>query len=317
MTQLISICIPAYKRPGPLRDALHSCVNQSYPNIEVLVGDDSPDDAAKQVVLEFEARHPGVISYRHNRPSLGQAANVNSLFDRARGDLLVLLHDDDMLLPNALEHLVKCWDEAPDLTAAFGKQYVTNPQGQVIHGESDRLNATYQRVPENAGKQTVPAISGLARMFPNNGYMVRAEVARGIRYRPPSEVGEACDTDFGLRLCLSAKAIWYVDEYTAMYRLSEDSITKRTYLEPFAYQAIEGAEVPPAAYEAKSQALKTLAPAATSGFARLNEPERALTIFLSRDYRIRDRLRPRGAYHLLLIGLSFLRRWFQRATAAA
>ena len=282
-------------------------MHQTYTHTEIVIGDDSPDDAAEQVVMEFHARYPGKIRYQRNRPSLGQAANVNSLFDRVRGERLVLLHDDDMLLPNSVERLAACWEQAPNLTAAFGRQYVMDSQGQILVAESERLNAHYQRVSDNAGKQAVPAISGLSRMFPNNGFMISTQVARKIRYRKPEEVGEACDTDFGLRVCLSASAIWFIDEYTAMYRISNDSITKRTYLEPYAYLAIAGAEVPPNAYEAKSHALQSLAPAATSGFARLDRPERALNIFLSRDYRVRDRFRPRGAYHLFLIGISFFR----------
>lgn len=313
MTRLISICIPAYKRPAPLQEALDSCARQTYQNIEILIGDDSPDSGSERVAMEYSRRLPGKIKYQRNRPSLGQAGNVNALFDRAGGELLVLLHDDDLLLPDALERLVGCWEQAPDLTAAFGKQYVTDGQGRVLPEESERLNAAYHRISKNAGKQTVPAIAGLVRMFPNNGYMISTRVARQIRYRSPNQVGEACDTDFGLRACLSANAVWFIDEYTAMYRVSDDSISKRNHPEPFAYEAIEGAEVPPVAYQARTQVLQNLAPAAASGFARLNKPERALNIFLSKDYRIRDRLRPRGAYHLLLIGLSFFRRRLRRS----
>ena len=41
-------------------------------------------------------------SYLRNESSLGQAGNVNQLFARARGERLVLMHDDDFLLPGAL-----------------------------------------------------------------------------------------------------------------------------------------------------------------------------------------------------------------------
>jgi glycosyltransferase involved in cell wall biosynthesis len=310
--RLISICIPAYKRPEPLREALDSCLAQTYTNFEIVIGDDSPDDASERVALEYSARFPGKIKYQRNCPSLGQAGNVNSLFDRAEGELAVLLHDDDMLLPIALQRMVQCWGEAPDLTAAFGKQYVIDGRGKILPRTSAGMNVAYHRVLKNAGKQSVPAIAGLVRMFPNNGYMILTQVAREVRYRAPSEVGEACDTDFGLRVCLRAKSVWFLDEYTAMYRISEDAVSKRSRLEPFAYDAIEGAEVPPAAKAARTQALQHLAPGATSGFARLDRPERALSIFLSKNYRFRDKLRPRGGYHLLWIGISFFRRFLRR-----
>ena len=92
--------------------------------------------------------------------------------------------------------------------------------------------------------KTVPAIAGLLRMFPSNGYMISAEVARKVRYRPPQLVGEACDTDFALRARLSANALWFLDEYVSTYRVSDDAVSKRNYLQPFAYDAIESAGCP-------------------------------------------------------------------------
>lgn len=311
--RLISICIPAHNRPEFLRQALDSCLGQTHPNIEILVGDDSSNDLSANLAMEYHLRFPGRIVYRLNRPPLGQAANVNSLFDRATGDLLVLLHDDDWLVPDSLERLSSCWDRAPELTAAFGKQYIAANSGAILLPESEDLNVRYHRIAENAGRQAVPAIAGLLRMFPNNGYMISAEVARNVRYRPPQLVGEACDTDFGLRVCLSAKALWFLDEYVSTYRVSDDAVSKRNYLQPFAYDAIESADVPQEAAVARGQALRDLASGAASGFARLNKPKRAWGVYLSKNYPLWNRLKPKGMLHVLLIGASILRIGFRKS----
>jgi glycosyltransferase involved in cell wall biosynthesis len=308
MTNLISICIPTYNRPDLLREALDSCFAQTYSDYEILIGDDSKNDDTEHLMEQYRDRYRGLIHYQRNKPSLGQAGNVNDLFRRAGGDRLVLLHDDDTLLPEALEWLSSCWNELPTLTAAFGKQYMTDHQGNIQMVESESLNRTYHRTANNSGQQTVPAVPGLLRMFPNDAYMVITKTAREIGYRPPSEVGEACDTDFGVRLCVAADSVWFLDEYTAKYRNSEDAISKISYLQPFAYSSIEGAAVPTAALPAKRIALQGLAPAAVSGFARLGQPGRALGILLSSNYRLNDKLHPRAAYHSYLIFKAYLRR---------
>ena len=41
-------------------------------------------------------------------------SHVNQLFVAAQGELLVLLHDDDLLLPNALEAIIKPLQQNPD-----------------------------------------------------------------------------------------------------------------------------------------------------------------------------------------------------------
>jgi glycosyltransferase involved in cell wall biosynthesis len=308
MNGLISICIPAFNRPGLLRQALDSCLEQTYADYEIVIGDDSKNDLSEQVVREYAAAHPGKIRYQRNSPSLGQAANVNDLFARARGERLVLLHDDDMLMPTALEHLAGCWTELPTLDAAFGKQYFTDSSGKTLIEESEKLNVKYYRIPANSGRQPVTAIPGLLRMFPNDGYMVRTEVARHAGYRSREKVGEACDTDFGLRVCIGAREVWFVNEYTSKYRDSDDAVSKRNYLQPYTYDMLAAADVPEAAMEAKQLALKEIAPSATSCFARIDRPGKALSVLLSPHYTVRDKLRVRALYHVYLIAASCLRK---------
>ena len=308
---MISICIPTYNRPGLLREALESCFAQTYTDYEIIIGDDSKNEASAELVAEYVEHHADRIRYQHNVPSLGQAANVNDLFARARGERLVLLHDDDALLPVALERLAACWDAQPGLVAAFGKQIIIDHAG-TPRTDSDAVNATYHRVSANAGRQAVPAVAGLLRMFPNDGYMVLTEAARAAGYRSRAEVGDACDTDFGLRLCAAAAEVWFVDEFLAKYRNSDDSITRQNFLEPFAYDVIRTTPVPAAALPARRRALEDLAPNATSGFAQLGRPGEALAVFTSPYYTLRDKLRPRAAYHAGLIAAAYVRNLVRR-----
>lgn len=305
--RLISICVPCYNRPDTLRAALDSCFAQTYTNLEVLVGDDSSNDDCGRVVREYMDRFPGRLRYQWNRPALRQAENTNNLFDRAQGELLLLLHDDDLLMPTCVEQLAACWDRHPDLTVAFGKQYITDAAGTVLPRESEALNRTYHRIPAHAGLQAVPAVAGLLRMFPNDAFMIRTEVARAIRHRPPAVVGAACDTDFGLRASIAAVKVFFLDEYTSKYRVSEESETSRNQVQHFAYEVMRSAQVPPEAREAQRRAIQDLAPGATSCFARVGDPQQAWRVFCSADYRWTEKLRPRAVFHLLLIAAAYVR----------
>src|SRR5579863_5640188 len=120
-TPRISVCIPACNRPELLEDALNSTMQQALQPCEIVVGDDSRNDHCERVVMELRHSTNIPLHYIRNAPPLGQPGNINMLFDAAQGEYLVLLHDDDLLLTNALEDLAKCWTEHPDLTAAYGK----------------------------------------------------------------------------------------------------------------------------------------------------------------------------------------------------
>ena len=302
---LISICIPTYNRPDLLREAIISCLAQTYQDFEILISDDSSDNLSKSVVVEFQSRYPDKIRYARNTPSLGQAANVNSLFKDAAGARLVLLHDDDLLLPTALEELSNCWNLAPSLTAAFGKQYVMNTRAEILLAESERNNIFFGRTSEAAGS-VVPALAGIQRMFPNDGYMVLTEAARKIGYRPVSEVGQACDFDFGLRCCKDAGSVWFHDKYTAIYRMTGDAISKTAITAPHVFKILseykrsdkEGR--PAEVKQAIDKVLIYLAPRAVSGHARLGQGGEALRILVSSDYTLQERFSLRFLYHCML-----------------
>jgi glycosyltransferase involved in cell wall biosynthesis len=306
---LISICIPTYQRPDLLAEALESCFLQTYPQFEIVIGDDSQDIDTEQLIARYSRAHPGRIRYARHVPSLGQNRNVNDLFARAQGSRLLLLHDDDRLLPNALANLARLWEDLPTLDAAFGKQVLIEHDGRpTVEERTKALNDGYHRVAANAGRQLIPVVAGLQRMFPNDGFLVTTELARTIGYRSMEEIGHACDTDFGLRLCAAARDIWFLDEFTMQYRLTGESISKYAIGAPYTYDMLAALRVSPAAEPMLEEARREIAPSAVSGFTQLGQPKRAWQVFQSSDYPLRKRFSARGIYHLLLIARSLFAR---------
>ncbi len=281
---LISICIPTFKRPDLLSAALQSCFAQTYQDFEIVVGDDSPDYLSASVVEYFADKYPGIIQYFHNIPALRQDGNVNLLFARARGERLVLLHDDDLLLPNALQDLAACWLAAPHLTAAFGKQHEMDMNGTIINRDSRSRQKQYDRIRNKAGLLAVPAEAGLVQMFPNDGFMVRTDAARRVGYRPRELVDHACDYDFGLRLCLDAAGIYVLDRFVAIYRFTDDALSQEAMPNPFVYRLLRETKIPENAVPAYREAMAFFMPRAVSEYVRLGQGGSALAILLSKDY---------------------------------
>ncbi|TMQ64873.1 MAG: glycosyltransferase family 2 protein, partial [Candidatus Eisenbacteria bacterium] len=46
----VSVCIPAYRQPDHIRRALESVLRQTGVSFEVVITDDTPDDAVQRVV---------------------------------------------------------------------------------------------------------------------------------------------------------------------------------------------------------------------------------------------------------------------------
>ncbi|HEY5036854.1 MAG TPA: glycosyltransferase, partial [Chthoniobacterales bacterium] len=89
MSPLVSIVIPTFDRPTYLKEAVRSALAQTYPNIEVLIGNNGTDDVMRgwEPALAENPR----LSYRRNPHNLGMPGNFNALADAARGEFLVAI----------------------------------------------------------------------------------------------------------------------------------------------------------------------------------------------------------------------------------
>jgi glycosyltransferase involved in cell wall biosynthesis len=96
----ISIIMATYNRANYLPRAVNSVLNQSYPNIELIIIDDGSADNTEEVVKSFKDNRIRFIKNEHNQ---GMSVARNRGFDSAGGDYLALFDDDDELLPGALE----------------------------------------------------------------------------------------------------------------------------------------------------------------------------------------------------------------------
>jgi glycosyltransferase involved in cell wall biosynthesis len=306
----VTICIPTYNRPALLEEALRSCMAQTCPPDEIVIGDDSRDDLSRQLVSRLRAETDIPIAYQHNIPSLGQNANMNDLFQRASGSHIVLLHDDDLLQPDAVKDLLGCWALHPDLTGAFGKQIIISSDGQEIPQRSEALNRTYRRTSELAGLQPRSWEVGLSQQFPNCGWMLLGSVARATPWKPASEVGNGGEFDFGVRLGLTGGKFYFVDKYTCKYRLNSQGSMSSSLKDDAALQAYkltESLPLPPEAEPCRRNALRRSAPVAMGQALNLGDKRTAWRIYSSPNHPWRLRLQPGGVKRLIRLAIPNLK----------
>lgn len=277
----ISVCIPTYNRLDVLQQAVASCLNQTHRPYEILIGDDSSQNDTNEWVNNSLIVSDIRIRYFHNQPSLRQARNVNSLFKNAEGELTVLLHDDDTLLPTALETLHACFVKHPEVDIAFGKQYVMSNDGQIDEEESEQLNKIYYRTAAYEGVKLSSLESGFLQQFPNDAYMIKSAIVKEVQYNEAT--GDACDFDFGLQIGKGHYKMFFVNSYTACYRISDSSVGTKSdnNASIYAFDAVYSLDVPAESSKYKREWLVSKAPAAIVNAAKLQDYKRALEIYFS------------------------------------
>lgn len=98
MKPYFSVLIPTYNREQHVREAVESLLAQTWDAFEVFVIDDGSTDGTQEVLAKFGSRIH-VLRQANQGPEVAR----NTAAAQARGDYLVFLDSDDLLLPNALE----------------------------------------------------------------------------------------------------------------------------------------------------------------------------------------------------------------------
>jgi glycosyltransferase involved in cell wall biosynthesis len=102
---LVSVVINNYNYGRFLPDAIASALDQTYPKVEVVVVDDGSGDDSADVIRSFGDAIAPVW-----KPNGGQASSLNAGFKASKGDIVIFLDADDMLLPTAVERCVERMD---------------------------------------------------------------------------------------------------------------------------------------------------------------------------------------------------------------
>lgn len=128
---LVTIGIPTYNRAGGyLKQALESAVNQTYPNIEIIVSDNCSPDHTESLVKSFP--DPRIRYFKHAQ-NIGAANNFNFCLEQAKGAYFLLLHDDDLIDEDFVEICIKSANCATDFGVIRTGVREIDAEGNVTH----------------------------------------------------------------------------------------------------------------------------------------------------------------------------------------
>jgi glycosyltransferase involved in cell wall biosynthesis len=117
MIPTFSVCIPLFNGGAYIDRALESLLEQRNLDWECVVVDDGSTDDGVVRARSYDDPRITVEALDH----VGLARNWTRALQAARGSYAMLLGQDDELLPETLERLVKCFDEHPEVgLVAFG-----------------------------------------------------------------------------------------------------------------------------------------------------------------------------------------------------
>lgn len=101
---MVSVIIPIYNVEAYLRECIDSVVNQTYPNLEIILVDDGSPDNCGAICDEYAQADPRIKVV--HQPNLGVAAARNTGLDQVTGEFVSFIDSDDFIASNMIEIMV-------------------------------------------------------------------------------------------------------------------------------------------------------------------------------------------------------------------
>ena len=186
-----------------------------------------PDPAVARSITEY-CREMTIsdrrVSFQAHPQDLGPPANFNSIAEAARGEYLVLIGDDDRLLPTFVERLMSEVDS--ETTLAFCNRHIIDAAGLRLNSESLAQTHYYARDRISPGKLADPEVWAWQQSAHTESSLIRTRLFRETRFREDLDMP---DVELFIILARRYGNFVFTAQYLSEYRLHQDSTTGRGF----------------------------------------------------------------------------------------
>jgi len=210
---LVSVIVPCYNHEAFIVECIQSVLNQSYPNIQLIVIDDGSKDKSVEVIEKLRSNHPFIFEQQKNR---GLSATLNkAITTYAKGKYIANIASDDFWDVHKIKLQVDFMENHPEIAMCCSKAAIVNHTSEII-GEFDAKSFVKPYNFSNIafGKSFVPALT----------VMAKKEVYDSVGLFDETLLIE--DLDMWLRIA-DVYPIGFLNEVTAFYRQHGSNTSSR------------------------------------------------------------------------------------------
>lgn len=218
---LVSVVIPAYNHEKFIAECLHSVINQTYKNVEIIVINDGSTDKTAEIVEDIIATtHVAIRFIKKNNEGL--IKTLNQSIPLIKGEYVAFLASDDVWLLDKIEKQIVAINDHSDCSFVYTDCYFAY--------KNNLTNLRYSSYKRHLKK----LIAGKTfHFFPTlikenlvitTTVLIRTELLRQAGLFDSTLVFE--DYDMWLRLAKLGTTI-YIDEPLAYYRLHDTNFSKQ------------------------------------------------------------------------------------------
>ncbi len=217
---LVTVSVITYNSSATVLDTLDSIAKQTYDNLQLVVSDDGSRDNTVSLCEEWIGQHENrfvnttLLTVEKNT---GVAANCNRAINHIHGEFSKIIAGDDLLMEDCVEKCVNYFHANPEAEVLFSNCYLFTER------EKRKVIGT---MPTQDGKDMLALsikqqkiVLYYALFIPTPTIFLKSSVFNRYKY---DERYPGCeDYPFVLNLVENNIKLYYMDEFTVYYRISD------------------------------------------------------------------------------------------------
>lgn len=147
---LVSIVFTSYNHKEYLKQALDSLVNQTYPNLEIIIIDDCSTDGSQEILKKYgHFDHINLILKTQNSGSYVKASNFGASL--AKGKYILFAQCDDFAESTQIDDLVKVFEQNRTVGVVFSQSYLVDENGNTLANDFTGRENSFKKAVEKNG----------------------------------------------------------------------------------------------------------------------------------------------------------------------
>ena len=127
---LVTVICLCYNHEAFVVETLNSVIHQSYAPVELIVVDDFSTDNSREVIRKWLINHPEIL-FIANEKNLGNTKSFNKALKFAKGEYIIDLAADDVLMPDCITLQRNTFEKSPykNLGIVYGNAELITEKG--------------------------------------------------------------------------------------------------------------------------------------------------------------------------------------------
>ena len=214
---LVSVIMGAYNHQCYIADAIESVLNQTMPDLELIIIDDASNDDTPQIIKNYQQKEPRIKAFFHQK-NQGIAATANQCLNNANGQYITFIGSDDLWVKTKLEKQLQILQKHPN--------WLVWSEGEIIDNTGNSTGKTFTKMHHADKKRKT---GNIFREILDDNYIFGQSLMfqkKHLKNQFSTNLKYLCDYRFMVDLAFEHE-FFFISEPLAKYRIHNNNSINR------------------------------------------------------------------------------------------